>query len=153
MSPTQCKPLKIISSSIRKNSHPSAEIPSTHSHHLGGALPVLLFYQTLSQRPEPQNAHDGSWWRTKFMKTLEEKQQPHGKTQKLSSNMCCSEKAEALFVTAAVSNRALPICKPMYFLPSAIWEEVPWLSAAQGCACPSLLAVLWSKWDFLLNSL
>lgn len=28
MSPTQCEPLKIISPSIRKNSHPSAEIPS-----------------------------------------------------------------------------------------------------------------------------
>lgn len=73
------------------------------------------------------------------METLEEKQQSQGKHEKLSSNMCCLEKAEALFVTSDVSNHALPIWKPMYFVPSAIWEAVPWLSAAQGVHVPFFL--------------
>lgn len=49
--------------------------------------------------------------------------------------MCCSEKVEALFVTSDVSNHALPICMPMYFLPSAIWEQVPRLSVAMVIPC------------------
>lgn len=99
MSPTQCEPLKIISTSIRKNSHQSAEIPSTHSHHLGGALPVLLLYQTLSRRPEPQHAQDGSWWRTKFTETLEEKQ-----------SVIPWEILEILFKHELLREKGSPIC-------------------------------------------
>lgn len=143
MSPTQCESRKIISPNTRKNSHGSEKYPEKYQAH--AAITVEVSFQSSPLIPDPQPK---PWtpactrWvfvGTKFMGTLEEKQQSQGKNEKLSSNMCCLEKAEALFVTSDVSNHALPIWKPMYFVPSATWEAVPWLSAAQGVHVPFFL--------------
>lgn len=161
MSPTPCEPLKSISPSTRKNSHLSTEIareiPSTHNH-LGGILPVLTSYTSLSAKGLNPSMHTmGLSGEPSSWKPLKKNSNPRGKLEIIFKHLLLREGRSPIcniwcFQSCSPNLKAngfLPLCNlgrsAMVISSPGVYMSLSSCTPQVQVGLPAEFSVKWSK--------